>query len=151
MALMRWEPASDIETMRRQMDSLMGRLLGRGMGMGTGLDVQALLPNVEVYTTDNEVVVKAELAGMKPEDVEVEITEDSVHLHGENKREEEIQEDNYYHSERQFGRFDRVVSLPNRIKDDQAKASFKNGLLTIRAPLAEQVKRPQSHKLRIES
>lgn len=109
------------------------------------------MPTVEVYQTDQEVVVKAELPGMQPDGVQVEITEDSVHLSGEFKQEDEIKEDNYFRSERQYGSFERMIPLPNRIKDGEAKASFKHGVLEIRAPLAEEVKRMQPRKLQIES
>ena len=152
MALMRWEPMGEIESMRRAMDRMFGQMLGTG-GLGSlpSLDIgRAFVPNVEVYTTENEVVVKAELPGLDAKDVNVEIMEDTVHLTGELKKEEEIKEDNYYRSERQYGHFERLIPLPNRVKDGEAKASFKHGVLTIRAPLAEEVKKPQGRKLQIE-
>lgn len=153
MTLMRWEPLSDLESMRRVMDRMMdqmggGRLFGHLPSLEGG---RAFLPSIEVYTGDQEVVVTAELPGIDPKDVEVDITEDAVHLCGEARREEELQEDTYFRSERQYGRFDRIVALPERVKEAEAKASFKNGVLTIRAPLAEPAKRPQAHKLKIEA
>lgn len=144
MAIKRWEPGTDIEAMRRQMESLMGRFFGRIEGG------QGFLPNVEVFTTDNEVVVNAELPGMRPEDVTVEVNEDAIHLYGENKTEQEVKEDNYYRSERSFGRFDRVIALPEPIKDDQARATFKNGLLSIRAPLAHHRQPENARKVQIQ-
>lgn len=156
MALMRWEPFSEIESMRRVMDRMFDQVLGgthagRMPGMAQLDFGRAFTPNVEVYQTGNEVVIKAELPGLDPKDVHVEILEDQVMLTGELKQESEIKEDNYFRSERQYGHFERVVPLPNRIKDGEAKASFKNGVLTVRAPLAEEVKKPQSRKLQIES
>lgn len=152
MSLIRWNPLEEMERMQHEMERLMGRF---GMMRGTGnlpqTDVARLLtPNVEVYTTDNEVVAKAELPGIEPGDVSVEITEEAIHLSGELKQEQEIKEDNYFRSERQYGRFERVIPLPNRIKEDEAKAAFKNGVLTIRAPLAEEVQKPKARKLQIE-
>ncbi|HEY9720635.1 MAG TPA: Hsp20/alpha crystallin family protein [Oscillatoriaceae cyanobacterium] len=145
MAMKRWEPANDIESMRRQMESLMGRFLGRGLEGGQGF-----LPNVEVFATDDEVVVNAELPGMKPEEVTVEVNEDAIHLYGENKSEQEVKQDNYYRSERVFGRFDRVIALPEPIKEDEAKATFKNGLLTIRAPLVHHRQTETARKVQIQ-
>ena len=141
--------------MRRQMDRMFDQMLGSSFGRSFGnlpqLEaVRAFVPNVEVYATDKEVVVKAELPGIDPKDVNLEVTEEAIHLTGELKKEEEIKEDNYYRTERQYGHFERVVPLPNRIKDAEAKATFKNGVLTIRAPLAEEVKKPQARKLKIE-
>jgi HSP20 family protein len=157
MALMRWEPFSEIESMRRVMDRMFDQVLGGGGG-GHRMPGMAQLefghvftPNVEVYQTGNEVVIKAELPGLDPKDVNVEILEDQIMLTGELKQETEIKEDNYYRSERQYGHFERVIPLPNRVKDSEAKATFKHGVLTIRAPLAEEVKKPQGRKLEIES
>ncbi len=152
MALTRWEPLAEMESMRRAMDRVFeqfggGRMLGGLPSLEGG---RGFAPSIEVYATDNEVVVSAELPGIGPDDVTVEITDEAVHLTGELKKESEIKEDNYYRTERQYGHFERVVPLPNRIKDDQAKASFKNGVLTIRAPFAEPVKKPQSRKLSID-
>ena len=152
MALMRWEPMAEMDSMRRMMDRMMEQIGGGRMfaGLPALEGSRGFAPSVEVYATDDEVVITAELPGMRPEDVDVEITEDAVHLTGELKKESEIKEDNYYRSERQYGHFERVVPLPNRIKDDQAKASFKHGVLTIRAPFAEPVKKPQTRKLAID-
>lgn len=152
MALTRWEPLAEMESMRRAMDRMFESFGGGRMLAGLpSLEVgRGFAPSVEVYATDDEVVISAELPGIRPEDVTVEITEEAVHLSGELKQESEIKEDNYYRSERQYGHFERVVPLPNRIKDDQAKASFKHGVLTIRAPFAEPVKKPQSRRLTIE-
>lgn len=144
MSLVRWNPFDEMERMQQDMGRIFGRLGMRGRG-------EAVMPTVEVYQTDQEVVVKAELPGMQPDGVQVEITEDSVHLSGEFKQEDEIKEDNYFRSERQYGSFERMIPLPNRIKDGEAKASFKHGVLEIRAPLAEEVKRMQPRKLQIES
>jgi HSP20 family protein len=153
MALMRWEPMGEIESMRRTMDRMLGQMLG-GTSTLAGLPTleagRAFMPSVEVYTTENEVVVKAELPGLEAKDVNVEVLEDAVHLTGDLKKEEEIKEDNYYRSERQYGHFERMIPLPNRVKEGEAKANFKHGVLTIRAPLAEEVKKPQGRKLQIE-
>lgn len=153
MALMRWEPLGEIESMRRAMDRMFGQMIGGTGALGALPSLEgarAFMPSVEVYTTENEVVVKAELPGLDAKDVNVEVLEDAIHLTGELRKEEEIKEDNYYRSERQYGHFERMIPLPNRVKEGEAKASFKHGLLTVRAPLAEEVKKPQGRKLQIE-
>jgi HSP20 family protein len=148
MSLIRWSPFEEVEAMRRQMDRMLEQFVG---GQGGQSPLLVTMPRLEVYTTDDDVVIKAELPGMEPADVQVEVSEESVHITGELKREEEVNEDNYHRTERQFGSFERVIPLPNRIKEGEAKATFKNGVLTIRAPLAEVVKKPQARKLAIES
>lgn len=152
MALIRREPFSELERMRRQMDRMFGSMLGGGLMKLPGLEeAQVFLPNVEVFETDKEVVVNAELPGLDPKDVDVEISEDSVTIRGETSTSSEVKEDTYFHSERQYGKFERTIGLPDLIKDKEAKATFKHGLLTVRAPLAVEKKRPESRKIQIVS
>ena len=148
MALQRWEPLTEMDQMRRRMEKMFDQFLGQRL---QGLPSMGMMPSVEMYETDKDLILNVELPGIDPKNVTVEISEDSIFLSGETKQESEIQEDTYYHSERMFGEFKRTIPLPNRIKDQEAKATFKNGLLTIRAPLAVQQKRSRPHKISIES
>lgn len=130
----------EFDTLRQQMDRLFDQLMGGwGMLRSTPETPTGIVPNAEVYMTDHDVVVTAELPGLEARDLNVEITEQAVYMGGEIKRENEVKEDGYYRSERHFGRFDRVIQLPARIKESEATAALKNGLLTIRAPLAEHI------------
>lgn len=153
MSLTRWEPMAELDSMRRTMDRLFeqlnaGRLFSGMPTLETGL---GFMPNIEINTLKDEVVLTAELPGIEPDEVNIEITEDAVHLTGECKRSAEISDDSYWRSERRYGRFDRVVALPNPIKQEAAKAVFSHGLLTIRAPLAEPLKQPQMRRLKVET
>ena len=149
MAVKRWEPLSEFDRLRRQMNRLFEDVGARGLRLPGFEGTTVFMPNVEVYETDKEVVVNAELAGLDPKDVNVEITQEAISLSGEVSRSREIQEDNYFSSERQYGHFERLVPLPNLIMDQEAKATFKNGLLTVRAPLAEESRRQRPHKIEI--
>lgn len=150
--LMRWEPIGELDSMRRVMDRVFNQMFSSPLlGPARGTEAAGLLPSVEVYTTDTHVMVKAELPGIDPSGVHVDVTEDAVSLSGELQREDEIKEDNYYRSERQYGHFERVVPLPNRVKEAEAKATFKHGLLTIALPLAEAIKKPAARRLDIQS
>lgn len=152
MAMQRWEPMGELETMRRQMDRMINQVLGRSpLGMLRSETMQAMMPTVEVYMTEHEVVLNAELPGIDPKDVNVEIAEDAVILSGEMKQEKEVQEDTYYSSERTFGQFRRIVPLPAPIKEQEAKATFKNGLLALRMPLAEPPKKKSPRKIEIDT
>jgi HSP20 family protein len=153
MSMVRWEPLAELDAMRRTMDRLFEqlnspRLFGGLPALEGGL---GFMPNIEVSTLKDEVVLTAELPGIEPDEVNIEITEDAVHLMGECKRAREVSEDAYWRSERRYGRFDRVVALPNPIKQEAAKAVFSHGLLTIRAPLAEPLKQPQMRRLKVEA
>jgi HSP20 family protein len=99
------------------------------------------VPAVDVYEQDDEVVVKAEIPGMSKEDIEVNLSDSVLTLKGEKKKEEEIKERGYYRCERSFGAFSRTIRLPSEVKTDQAKATFKDGVLEVRLPKTEEAKR----------
>jgi HSP20 family protein len=93
-----------------------------------------LAPRVDVYETDTEVVVKAELPGVAKEDVEVVAEDGHLKIRGSAHRDEEVKEESYYRCERSFGEFERVVHLPSEIDEQNVKAKYENGVLEIRAP-----------------
>jgi HSP20 family protein len=96
-------------------------------------------PHVEAFQRDNEFVVRADLPGLKPEDVDVEVSDEAITIRGERKHEHEEQHEGYYRSERHYGSFHRTIPLPQGAITDSAKADFKNGVLEIKlqAPPAE--------------
>jgi HSP20 family protein len=99
------------------------------------------MPSLDVYEEKDTVVVKAELPGMKKEDVEVSLTGETLTIKGEKKEDKEVKEDDYYRRERSYGSFLRTVALPCEVKSDEIKASFKDGVLEIRMPKTEEAKK----------
>ncbi len=95
---------------------------------------------IDVYQTENEIVIKSTIAGVKPEDLDVSINNDMVTVKGERKNEEEVMHGNYYYQECYWGGFSRSVLLPVDVIPDKADASLKNGILTIRLPKADTTK-----------
>ena len=91
-------------------------------------------PFVEVAEEGDEVVVRVDLPGVKPEDADVWISDDRVTIRAERRRETRVEKEGYFHSERQYGPFQRVVPLPTVVDADKADARFENGVLEIRAP-----------------
>lgn len=89
---------------------------------------------VDIYDKGDAIVIQSTVAGVKPEDLDVAITNDSVTIRGKRERNEEVREDNYYYKELFWGVFSRSVILPEEIEEDMAEASLKHGLLTIRLP-----------------
>lgn len=89
---------------------------------------------VDIYDKGDAIVIQSTVAGVKPEDLDVSITNDSVTIRGRRERHEEIREDHYYYKELFWGVFSRSVILPEEIDDDAAEASLKHGLLTLRLP-----------------
>ncbi|MCS7262735.1 MAG: Hsp20/alpha crystallin family protein [Aquificaceae bacterium] len=133
-ALMPWSLFGEIERIRREFDRLFEELMPRE-------EVERVFaPAVDVYETDQELVVKAELPGVKKEQVEVSIRDNALIIRGEKKEEKEENVETYQRLERVYGRFERVVHLPREVKPDAAKAEFKDGILEIRIPKAESAK-----------
>ena len=132
--LMLWNPFAEIERIRREFDRLLEELVPREEGE------RVFAPVVDVYETDQELVVKAELPGVKKENVEVSIRDNALHIRGEKKEEKEERTGAYHRVERVYGRFERVVPLPTDVKVESAKAEFKDGVLEIRIPKAEGAK-----------
>ncbi len=95
---------------------------------------------IDVYQTENEIVIKSTIAGVKPEDLDVSINNDMVTVKGERKNEEEVSHGNYYYQECYWGGFSRSVLLPVDVIPEKADASLKNGILTIRLPKADTTK-----------
>jgi HSP20 family protein len=107
------------------------------------------MPAVDVYEEKDDVIVKAEVPGLSKEDLDVTLTESTVTIKGEKKKEEEIKEKNYYRNERSCGSFARSIELPAEVKTDHAKASFKDGILEIRLPKTEEAKK-KTTKVKID-
>lgn len=106
-------------------------------------------PAVDVAETENEVIVKAELPGIDPKNLEVHVTEDSLDIKGEIKDEWEERDVGYCRRERYCGTFERTIALPAKVKQDEVKAQYKDGILTITLPKVEPSK-PKARKVEIE-
>lgn len=87
---------------------------------------------IDVYQTDNDIIIKSTIAGVKPEDLDVSISNDMITIQGERRRDEDIPEENYYYQECYWGSFSRSVILPVDVIADKIEASMKNGILTIK-------------------
>ena len=132
--------ASPLRAFQRMTDEMDRMFEDFGFGRrGAGLPwrqtgAQLWAPEVEVFQKNNELTIRADLPGLKREDVTVDITDQEVTIEGERKHEREEEREGYYRSERGYGGFCRVISLPEGAITDQAKATFKNGVLEITMP-----------------
>ena len=99
------------------------------------------IPKVDVIDRDSEVVVRAELPGVKKEDLDVSVTDNSVSISGSTSHEEKEEKGDYYRSEISRGSFSRVLSLPNDVDSDKCEATFKDGILELKLPKVEKAKR----------
>ena len=148
MAIQRWEPFGDLMSLRQAMDKLFEESVVRPRDWIFGLGEAARVP-LDVYETDTEVVVKASLPGVKPDDIDVSITGNTLTIKGDTKSESEVKRESYYRQERRYGAFSRTAVLPSNLKAADAQASFEHGVLTITIPKAEEA-RPQTIKVKTD-
>ena len=134
--LTRWEPAREMMTLREAMDRLFDDAFTRPLSIRDGWSA----PAIDMYQTDDEIVVKASLPGFKADDVQINITGDVLTLRGEMKHEDEKKEKAWHLREQRWGSFERSVALPTNVVADRANADFENGVLTITLPKAEEAK-----------
>lgn len=144
--LIRWDPFADRSLFRHSIDRLYDESFVRP-GFGWIAPVSAANLAIDMYETKDDVIVKAALPGIKPEQVQVSITGDMLTIRGESKDENQIKEENYVRKERSFGSFSRCVTLPGGLKADKADATFENGVLTLKIPKAEEAK-PKTIKVK---
>lgn len=133
----RWDPFSELQTLRQTMDRLFDDPRPWRLAVNGG--AESLFP-VDLYETNDEVVVKASLPGVKPEDIDISITGQILTLKGETKQEQEEKQQNYYRRERRSGTFMRQLQLPTEVESDRAEAVFEHGVLRLALPKAEAVK-----------
>ncbi len=134
--LIRWEPMREIVSLREAMDRLLDEAFTRPFSLTEGWRV----PAIDMYQTDDEVVVRAALPGLKSEEVQINVTGDILTIKGERKEKSETKQKNYHIREQRWGAFERSVMLPTAVVPDKAKAEFEDGVLTITLPKAEEVK-----------
>jgi HSP20 family protein len=141
MSIMRWDPFrwefEDVGGLRRSMDRVFGELL---MQTPRRPATKGWEPAVEMFETNTEVIVRAELPNIDPKKIEITVTEDLFTLRGETKYEEEQKDRNYYVRELLYGKFTRTLRLPTAVKGTEAKAVYKDGVLEVKIPKAEHVK-----------
>ena len=138
--LTRWEPGREVMTLRDAMDRLFDDAFTRPFSLIREGGSTWSSPAIDMYQTDNEVVVKAALPGFKADEVQINVTGDILTLRGEVKHEEEKKDKSWHIREHRWGSFERSVRLPTGVISDKAQADFQNGILTISLPKLEEVR-----------
>ena len=134
-------PFRDFERMRRDMDRLWNSFFERGTLRSE--EGGEWLPSLDVAETKNEIVVKAEVPGLEPKDIDISLSDGLLTIKGEKKQEREEKEENYHLVERSYGSFARSIRLPNEVQSDKINASYKNGVLKIVLPKSEEAKKKE--------
>jgi HSP20 family protein len=138
MGIVRWEPFRDFMTLREAMDRLFEESFVRPRREWPAVAEGTLA--LDMYETEDTVVVKSTVPGVKPEDIDISISGNTLSISGETKVEEEVKEENYIRRERRYGSFSRSVTLPEGVNPDEAEASFEDGVLTLSIPKAPEAK-----------
>ena len=139
--LWNWSPLGRLTTVRDEINRLFDSTFG-DFGRGTEL-FNGWTPALDLYEDKDNLVVKAELPGMKREEIEISVHDGTLSISGERKYEEKNQDAEPYRSERFWGRFHRTLALPKPVQSDKAKATYKDGILTVTLPKTEEAKPKQ--------
>ena len=143
MAIVRWDPFRDVAALQDRINRIFSESFGRSRDIDDEVSLYDWRPPVDIYETADGIVLKIELPGVNKEDVSVEVKDNVLTLKGERLLDPEIKDEHYYRKERSFGKFNRSFSLQESIRPDSIKASFKDGVLTVEVPRAEEEKPKQ--------
>ncbi len=147
MAIVRWEPFRDLLTTQDRFNRLFNESFS-GFFSGEELTGRDWAPPVDIYETDENLVLKAELAGVDPKNVDVRVEENTLYLKGQRNFEKEVKGENYRRMERSYGSFARTFALPSSIDADKVAAEYKDGVLTLTIPKREEAK-PKTIKINL--
>lgn len=129
MALIRWQPFPEMETLRRQMDKVFDEMVS--------VNRQAEIswkPALELQDTEENVILRAEIPGVEAKDIDVRVTREAVAIAGEHRYEKKVSDKGYFRTEFRYGKFQRAIALPVAVQNDKVQAEFKDGILTLTLP-----------------
>src|SRR5579863_6418938 len=148
MAIVRWEPFRDVLNAQREFDRLFRGAFGPAAVGEEEASTRTWAPPVDIFENGDNLVLKAELPGINPDDVEIRVEDNTLYLKGERKFDNEVKEQNYHRVERTYGTFTRTFSLPNSIDSEKVAAEYKDGVLTLTMPKKEEAK-PKTIKINV--
>jgi HSP20 family protein len=151
MAIVRWEPFREILSAQDRLNQLLNQTFSRTFGsegQEQELGNRAWAPAVDIYETDTNLVMKVELPGIDPKDVEVRVENQTLVITGERKAEKDLKEGNYHRVERSYGTFSRSFTLPGTVNTENVTAAYKDGVLTLTLAKREEAK-PKTIKIQV--
>jgi HSP20 family protein len=137
------DPFSELENIQKQMNQMFDVSLARNPLADVFFSGGQWIPSIDVCENKDNVIIKADLPGLKKEEIELSVQEDHLVLKGEKKKDSEVKEENYYKSERFYGSFVRTVPLPSPVDSGKADAKYQDGVLTVTLPKKEEAKPKQ--------
>ena len=147
MAITRWDPFGELVGMQREMDRIMSRM--GGIKLLEEVPSVAWMPRADVMRTGDDLVLHLEVPGIKPEDVDIQVTDGVLTVHGERKHEETKEGEDYILRERAFGTFERTMVLPEGVDPKSITADYHDGVLEVHVPKAMELAQPKSTKVPI--
>lgn len=137
MALVRWDPIRELDSLQGDMNRLFDRFFE---GRAGNRSARRWIPAMDLVETEDHLVLRGDLPGLTEDDVNVEIKDNVLTVSGERKAENEEKGEGYHRVERSFGSFSRSLSLPQGVEPDQVEATFDNGVLEVRIPKPAEAK-----------
>ncbi len=139
MAIIRWDPFRDIVTLRDRMNRMFEDIVTQ-KGEEKDIVSSSWAPSVDIYETEAELVLQAEVPGIDEKDIEINIEDNTLTIRGERKFEKETKEENYHRIERSYGSFFRSFTLPPYVETEKVEAEHENGILKVRMPKKSELK-----------
>ncbi|MBI4161661.1 MAG: Hsp20/alpha crystallin family protein [Acidobacteria bacterium] len=137
MAAPKWDPFRDLLALKERMNRLFEDAIARFRFSGEGGDADLWSPPVDIYETDHEIVLVAELPGLRKGEIDVQVVDNELTIQGERRLEKDLHEENYHRIERSYGRFRRNFTLPVGVRKDRISATYDRGVLRVSLPKAE--------------
>src|SRR5262245_5876797 len=146
MSIVRWEPFRELVSLQERMNRLFDDSYRTRSGSGQEDDWAlggSWAPSVDIYEHDNTIILKAEIPGVDPKDVDIRVENNTLTLRGERKLDHEVKRDDYHRVERSYGQFSRSFTLPSTVNTEKIKAEYKDGVLRLALPKREEAKPKQ--------
>jgi HSP20 family protein len=140
MALIRWEPVRELNTIQSEMNRLFNTFFDASAPGNGQTPTRRWIPAMDLVESENELVLRADLPGMAEDDVKIEVEDNVLTVSGHRKAEHEERKDGYFRVERAFGSFQRSLTLPEGVDAEKVTANFDRGVLEVRIPKPEQRK-----------
>lgn len=136
----KWDPFDDLSTLHKSMDSIFSRAFST---FTPEFSTVGWIPKVESFYEDNFFVVKADVPGIKKDELTITVTENILHISGERKTEKEEKKKDYVMRETSYGHFDRMVTLPENAMENTIDASYKDGVLTVKVEITKELEKEE--------
>jgi HSP20 family protein len=149
LAIKKWSPFKELSTLHEEMDEVFRKTFGSMGGLARGFLGEAWYPTIESFVKGGNLVVRCEIPGIDPKDINISIVGNMLTIKGERKASEEIKREDYLLNEVSYGSFERTLSIPEGVKADNVHASYKNGILEVTMP-AEKAALPRKITVEVE-